>query len=601
MPFRPGENVGPYRILEQLGQGGMATVYKAYHPALDRYVAIKVLHQAFLEDASFQARFLREARLVAKLEHPNIVPIYDYAEHEQQPYLVMKYIEGETLKARLARSPLAADEITKIVKSVGQALAYAHQQGILHRDVKPSNVMLANDGQIYLADFGLARIAQAGESTLSSDMILGTPQYISPEQAIGKKELDAGTDIYSFGVMIYEMVVGRVPFSADTPFSIIHDHIYTPLPLPRSINPNVPEDVERVLLKCLAKERADRYATINDLVEAFLTAWNISGIIGHAATLAMPVRPEVPAAGEAVTIAPSTSPVTEKKKETVTTVPTLTKPPRRRLSWKLIASTTLLVLCCLFAALAARNRRLQIPYSLLTPQIPLPTSISPVSTHTPMLLTPVPSNTALPPDVASALQEVEKNPNDAYAHLRLALAFFDAHMERSYLEELAKAADLAKDDQPFFRDAGMQLTNRQAWVGAAAMYLRFAGLQPADKPLPNEIYNLLQESVYKGAASPEFPEFIPFARVREQDQPLGLVAESRHAYYNGDKPKAHTILKEVKRIKPKFQTAMLLEAEYNFNEGRVDDARILLNLLTADLSTPEWIRMEAEKILKKLP
>lgn len=578
----------------------MATVYKAYHPSLDRYVAIKVLHQAFLEDASFQARFLREARLVAKLEHPNIVPIYDYAEHEQQPYLVMKYIEGETLKARLARSPLAADEIAKIVKSVGQALAYAHQQGILHRDVKPSNVMLANDGQIYLADFGLARIAQAGESTLSSDMILGTPQYISPEQALGKKELDAGTDIYSFGVMIYEMVVGRVPFSADTPFSIIHDHIYTPLPLPRSLNPNVPEDVERVLLKCLAKERADRYATISDLLEAFLTAWNTSGIIGHAATLAMPVRPEVPVAGEAVTLAPPTSPVTEKKKEAGAAVPTRVKPPRQRLSWKLIASITLLVLCCLFAALAIRNRRLQLPY-ILTPNIPPPAITSTLPNPTPMPLLPVPSNTAFPPDVSRALQEVEKNPNDAYAHLRLALAFYDAHMERSYLEELAKAADLAKDDQAFFRDAGQHLKERQAWIGAAAMYLRFATLQPADKPLPNEIHDSLQESVYKGAALPQFPEFIPFSRVSQQDQVLGLVAESRYAYYNGDKPKAHSLLKEIKRLKPKFQTAMLLEAEYNFNEGRVDEARSLLNLLIADLGTPAWIRLEAEKISNKLP
>ncbi|MBN1439247.1 MAG: serine/threonine protein kinase [Anaerolineales bacterium] len=270
MSFANGQNVGPYRILEQLGQGGMATVYRAYHAGLDRYVAIKVLHAAFREDPSFTARFTREARVVAKLEHPHIVPIYDYSEYEGQPYLVMKYIEGETLKARLIRGPLSAGEAVRVIEAVGAALSYAHGKGILHRDVKPSNVLLTPDGGIYLADFGLARIAQSGESTLSSDMLLGTPHYISPEQAQGLKNLDAGTDIYSFGVVMYELAVGRVPFNADTPFSIIHDHIFTPLPLPRAINPKVPEGVERVLLKALAKDRKDRFADVESLVQAFL-------------------------------------------------------------------------------------------------------------------------------------------------------------------------------------------------------------------------------------------------------------------------------------------------------------------------------------------
>jgi len=272
MSLTVGENVGPYRIVEQLGQGGMATVFKAYHAALDRYVAIKVMHPAFKEDPTFLARFQREARVVAKLEHPNIVPVYDYAEHNGAPYLVMKFVEGETLKAKLARGPISLTEAVKIVEAVGTGLDYAHKQGILHRDIKPSNVMLAADGNVYLADFGLARIAQAGESTLSSDSLLGTPHYMSPEQAKGVKELDAGTDIYSLGVVIYELVVGRLPFSADTPFAIIHDHIYTPLPMPHDVNPNVPEAIERVLLKALAKERADRYPDVAAMVAAFRDA-----------------------------------------------------------------------------------------------------------------------------------------------------------------------------------------------------------------------------------------------------------------------------------------------------------------------------------------
>ena len=162
MPFVIGENIGPYRLVEQLGQGGMATVFKAYHPALDRYVAIKALHPALTGEPNFLARFQREAQVVARLEHPNIVPVYDYSEYEGRPYLVMKFIEGETLKARLKRGPLDKSELARVVESVGAALSYAHAQGVLHRDVKPSNVLLATDGRIYLADFGLARMAEAG-------------------------------------------------------------------------------------------------------------------------------------------------------------------------------------------------------------------------------------------------------------------------------------------------------------------------------------------------------------------------------------------------------------------------------------------------------
>src|SRR5512146_3135829 len=310
MSFNVGENVGPYRITEQLGQGGMATVYKAFHAALERYVAIKALHPAFGEDPNFEARFQREARLVARLEHPHIVPIYDYAEHEGRPYLVMKFIEGDTLKARLQQGPLTTGEITNVVDSVGSALVYAHQQGILHRDIKPSNVLLASDGHMWLADLGLARIAQAAESTLSSDMIMGTPQYISPEQAMGDKTLDEGTDIYSFGVMLYEMVVGQVPFNADTPFSIIHDHIYTPLPMPRAINPKVPEQVERVLLKALAKERAARYPDVDALVQAFKAAWNEAGVPMQGTAITMrpaALKAAAQSAPSAVTVAPQPS------------------------------------------------------------------------------------------------------------------------------------------------------------------------------------------------------------------------------------------------------------------------------------------------------
>ena len=308
MSLSVGETVGPYRIVEQLGQGGMATVFRAYHAALDRYVAIKVLHPAFTADPNFLARFQREARVVARLEHPQIVPVYDFAEHAGAPYLVMKFITGETLKARLARGALSAAEVWRCVEAVGAALDFAHQQGVLHRDIKPSNILLSAEGAIYLTDFGLARMAQAGESTLSADTMLGTPSYMSPEQARGDKTLDAGTDIYSLGVVVYELVVGRVPFSADTPYAVIHDHIFTPLPAPRRLNPAVPAGVEAVLLKALAKERASRYATVREMVADLGRALAPAGAPAQgAASNGLPLAPvsTAPAAPDAVTPAAS--------------------------------------------------------------------------------------------------------------------------------------------------------------------------------------------------------------------------------------------------------------------------------------------------------
>ncbi len=278
MPFVEGQQVGPYQIIRQLGQGGMATVHKAYHAKLDRYVAIKVLHQVFQGDESFLARFEREAQIVAKLEHPHIVPVYDYSEHEGQPYLVMKHVEGRTLKNLLSDRPLTLQQILDIMTPIAGALTYAHSQGVLHRDIKPSNIILGKDGVPYLTDFGLARIAQAGESTMSQDVMLGTPQYISPEQARGEKNLDARTDLYSLGVVLYELVVGRVPFSGDTPYAIVHDHIFSDLPMPSSINPEIPPQVERVLVKALAKNPADRYQSAVEMIEAFRQAVMDSGL-----------------------------------------------------------------------------------------------------------------------------------------------------------------------------------------------------------------------------------------------------------------------------------------------------------------------------------
>lgn len=268
MTFALGETIGPYRIVDQIGQGGMATVFKAYHAALDRYVAIKVLNPAIQQDPGFLARFQREARIVAKLDHPHIIPIYDFAIHDGTPYLVMRYIEGQSLKTLLHNRPMPPKQVLALIQPIIAALAYAHSRGVLHRDIKPSNIIIATDGQVYLADFGLARMAQSATSTLSQDTLVGTPQYISPEQAKGEPT-DVRTDVYALGVVLFEMLTGRVPFSAETPYAIIHDHIYLAPPLPSAINPDLTPEIDAVLLTALAKNPNDRFANVNDLLNAF--------------------------------------------------------------------------------------------------------------------------------------------------------------------------------------------------------------------------------------------------------------------------------------------------------------------------------------------
>jgi len=272
MAFIIGETVGPYTIEAQIGQGGMATVYKAYHPTLDRHVAIKVMDPSLVKERDFIERFKREARVIAKLDNPHIVPVYDFDEHNGQPYIVLKVIDGKTLRDRMKESSLSKSEILKIVSAVGDGLQYAHNRGVLHRDTKPSNVLISSEGNVFLTDFGLARFVET-ISSLTGDMIVGTPHYISPEQAVNADALDEGTDIYSFGVMIYEMVVGCLPFDGDTAFTVIEDHIYKDPPAPTSIRADLPVELERVILKALEKKRGDRYAKITDLVHAFKKAW----------------------------------------------------------------------------------------------------------------------------------------------------------------------------------------------------------------------------------------------------------------------------------------------------------------------------------------
>ncbi|HWQ15762.1 MAG TPA: protein kinase [Roseiflexaceae bacterium] len=262
-----GRTLGPYRLLEQLGVGGMATVYRAYQPAMDRYVAVKVLPQHLGRDPNFRARFQREARTIARLEHRYILPVHDAGEEGGIAYLVMRHTDGGTLSDLIAAGTLAIERAVTLVAQVAEALAYAHRQGVIHRDVKPANVLISREGDALLSDFGIAKIFEETLHLTGEGAIVGTPFYMAPEQVQGQPA-DARTDLYSLGVVLYEALTGRRPFVAETPLAVALMHVHNPLPPPRQINPAIPEALERVILRALAKSPADRFQTGEELVEA---------------------------------------------------------------------------------------------------------------------------------------------------------------------------------------------------------------------------------------------------------------------------------------------------------------------------------------------
>jgi serine/threonine-protein kinase len=276
-----GRTLGRYRVLEPLGHGGMARVYRAYHPQLDRYVAIKVLRSDLVDEEGFLIRFRREAQSVAALRHANIVQVFDFDFQDEVYYMVMELLEGDTLKTRLndfrARDrQMEMGEVVRILLDVLDGLAYAHNEGMIHRDIKPANILLTGRGRAVIADFGIARIVGGTRHTMTG-ALMGTLSYMAPEQGL-EGQSDARSDIYSLGIVFYEMLTQRTPFDADTPLAVLMKHLNDPLPLPCQIEPAIPELFERLLLKALAKRPEDRYQSTEEMAEALRKAAEEVGI-----------------------------------------------------------------------------------------------------------------------------------------------------------------------------------------------------------------------------------------------------------------------------------------------------------------------------------
>ncbi len=593
MPFVIGENIGPYRLVEQLGQGGMATVFKAYHPELDRYVAIKALHPAFAEDDTFLARFQREARVVAKLEHPNIVPIYDYSQYENRPYLVMKYIEGETLKQRISNGIIPIDESLRIIETIGSALQYAHEKNVLHRDIKPSNVLITKDNQVYLTDFGLARMAQSSDKTLTTDMMIGTPQYISPEQALAKQDLDTRTDIYSLGVVIYELLVGKVPFTADTPFAIVHDHIYTPLPLPRSINPALSESTERVLLKALAKDKEGRYINVTSMIDALKGSVTSSSLGSTVKKIKPPNISVSELTGGNIGNTESTAVVKKPAIQQPTKQPSSN---RKSVLWLVgimaaVLMVTIVVLLVIFLPKLMPSDEV---VSTLAPTIII-TEPAAIVIETPTLKPePIQSLAAVKP-VATLPFDMTPDQEKAWNLLVKAVSQLDEGASLQALGNLDRMQKIAGNDIEYYVKAGDNMVSREKWGMAAYLYLNLYRIE--GDSLKAEHYDRIAESLYKAGKEPQ-SELI--FTLQTDERPLFQISKARYELYNGSPDKSREILNALTKlpnVDKDFPQVHLVEAEYFIYESHLSEARDVLLKLLERKSLPLWISTEANNLL----
>ncbi len=597
--------IGQYRILELIGQGGMATVYKAYHARLDRLVAIKMIHKQHLEDIGFTARFEREAQIVARLEHPHIVPVYDYDEYDGQPYLVMKYIEGKTLKDILRKRRLTHGECLVILEGIASALDYAHEKGILHRDIKPSNILLDARATPYLTDFGLARVVHGGTSTISVDMLIGTPYYMSPEQARGDDDIDHRADLYSLGIVAYEMLTGRVPFNAATPYSIIHMQVNAELPRPRSINPDLPPAAEAVLMKALAKDRNQRFDKAGELVAALRDAFSgesdsavpqpsqpptqvfINGVQRRAMTAPPDILSSAAQAGRQDIV--SSRP---QRKRSVAV---------KRRGWLPWAIGILLVSGALLTLSALANRQRPVDEPDVPTLASLPTSAQPAAEPTPndLALYEVPEL-----DIEAAERLVAAEPENSLAYL----ARFRSDLAAGQTEALSQilAAGLVhSENRAIFLLTAASLASAQAEDDIALRILLDGLTRLQDDPS----YPIFREhggfALYQAALSPRGVELFqvrgaravsPSALRSRTPIELALAARALLSFDRGS-GLASMLVDAALRRSPDLPEAVLIRGEISAHRGSMLEAQRLWEQVREMEDAPDWVRRRAAALL----
>jgi serine/threonine protein kinase len=379
-----GKTLGKYRIVEHLGGGGMAEVYKAHHSGLDRYVAIKVLHSFLANEKDFLTRFQREAKIVATFRHPNIVQVYDFDfdKETNSYYMVMEFINGPTLKTRLQElsqtgQVMPLEEAIRITSAVASAMDYAHQQGMVHRDIKPANIIFTQDGQVILSDFGIARMINTSTLTATGAMV-GTPAYMAPEQGMGKVG-DERSDIYSLGAVLYQLVTGTLPFDADTPLGTVLKHINSPLTPPTKLVFDLPPQVETVIMRALAKDPNNRYQTAKEFATDLEKAMTGESVEPISSELAM-------APATDTIVSPHTQYQAEQKKQSTSSRAAApeTRPQRRQGTGILMGLVLILLIVVALFATGKLDHLMTTLFSQTATPSPGPT-VPPTSTVTPDL------------------------------------------------------------------------------------------------------------------------------------------------------------------------------------------------------------------------
>jgi serine/threonine protein kinase/Tol biopolymer transport system component len=396
-----GQQIGPYQIIDKLGAGGMAIVYRAHDSKLNREVAMKIIKGDLASNADFIRRFEREARTIAALSHPHILKVFDFGQYEENVYLIIELMTGGSLSdsIRSGKQFSGADAL-HVLDQIGRALDYAHRQGIVHRDLKPQNVLLDNDGNAYLTDFGIAKLLQTDTNLTATGMVMGTPAYMSPEQWSGQGVVDGRADIYALGVILYEMLAGGVPFDGDTPFRLMHQHIYEPPRPIKPLRPDLPDGIQVVLNRALAKSRDDRYSSASELLidlraalDGKIAAPPLATIEGATANLPVtkgttppPTRPPI-------------SPTNDLTGQTIPPAPATGSTGNRR---GLLMGSAALVMIALLAGAILLNR--PGATGVTTPTINLTNGVTPTAPEVAIVPSATIANTAssLPPTASSA-------------------------------------------------------------------------------------------------------------------------------------------------------------------------------------------------------